>query len=68
MANPLDNFKSSTVTTNDFHLPKMPALLPLVKELGLMAGVARFDLLLEDWRQNFEKQIIDKLAAKVSQS
>jgi len=64
MANPLDSFKSSPATANDFKLAPLPKLAPLTENYGLKAAVKMFDDQMEVWRRQAERDINEKLGAK----
>lgn len=61
MANPLDKFVSSPASTNDIKLPALPSAKTLVQEKGLMEGLTHFDQQFEEWRQNVERLINERI-------
>lgn len=60
--NPLDQFKSSPVTSGDFKIHPLPNMRKLVQEHGLMEGCQQFDAQMEDWRQQFERALNERLS------
>lgn len=64
MTNPLDAFVNRTsIDANDVRLAKFPKLQALVKQHGLVAGLAQFDEEVVRLRQNDERVINERIAA-----
>jgi hypothetical protein len=64
-SNPLDSHKS-VPTTNDYKVPRLPALVELVQAHGLMSGLAMWDQQMEEWRVKHERQVNQRLQPKTS--
>jgi hypothetical protein len=62
--NPLDSFKSSTTTTNDFRIKPMPKLSSFLGNMRLTEAVQAHEEALEEWRQQLERQVNERLQPK----
>jgi len=63
-SNPLDAFVAPRPSSfpSDFRLPPMPKLLDSIKSgVGFMKGLEAHDQALEQWRQNAEKSINERI-------
>lgn len=62
--NPLDAFASGT-TANDFRFSDMPSLSEHMKK-GFKEGAESFDAAMREWKQQAERQVIERLSAKTN--
>lgn len=66
MANPLDQFVSAGPASNDVKVRSMPKLSEFVREHGFKSGVAKFDEAMEQWRQQHERTLNERLQGKAA--
>jgi hypothetical protein len=67
MANPLAKF-SSPLTTNALRVPAMPKLSVANGKVLTSDDVAKFNTEMEVWRQNFERQLVERVPGQAAVS
>lgn len=67
-ASSIEDFVGTKPNSNDFRVPQLPLLAYYTDTYGFKRGVVEYDRKMEDWKNQLERAINERLSGKESVS